>query len=141
MDGQMTIVTGSTQVAHQAQSFTLRGFRGEVDYAHIAAIISGCKDADRIERVDTVDDVRRYYAHLVNCDLNRDMCFVEADGRAVGYSRVSWWEESGGPQVYRSLAFLLPDWRRRGIGSMLLEWLAARLTEKSSVTKAQVRQP
>ena len=129
MNVQIVVESGMDQDNPQVPGFTMRGFQGEGDYAHIAAIIAGCKDADQIERVDTEEDVRRYYAHLVNCDPYRDMRFVEADGRTVGYSRVTWWAEPSGPQIYRSLAFLQPNWRRRGIGRMLLEWGEKRLEE------------
>jgi len=131
MNGQISEPFGKPQSAPQPQvlGFSLRNFQGEGDYAHIAAIIAGCKEADQIERVDTAEDVRRYYSHLVNCDPYRDMYFVQADGQAVGYTRVTWWAEKDGPQIYRSLAFVLPGWRRRGIGSMLLEWGEKRLME------------
>jgi len=129
MNGQIAVETEISQEAPQVSGFVLRGFQGEGDYAHIAAIIIGCKDADQIERVDTEDDIRRYYSHLVNCDPYKDMCFVEAGGQTVGYSRVTWWLEANGSEIYRSVAFLLPAWRRRGIGSALLAWGEQRLTE------------
>ncbi len=129
MNRQIAVETEISQEVSQVAGFALRGYQGEGDYAHIAAIIAGCKDADQIERVDTEDDIRRYYSHLVNCDPYKDMCFVEAGGQVVGYSRVTWWLEPNGPEIYRSLAFLLPDWRRRGIGSALLAWGEQRLTE------------
>jgi len=61
MNKQITVETEIVQGALQVSEFALRGFQGEGDYAHIAAIIAGCKDADQIERVDTEDDIRRYY--------------------------------------------------------------------------------
>jgi mycothiol synthase len=126
---QIAVDTGISERSSHGSSFTLRGFQGDGDYAHIAAIIAGCKDADQIERVDSEEDVRRYYSHLVNCDPYRDMRFVESGGQTLGYSRVTWWAEPEGAQIYRSLAFLLPVWRRRGIGHALLEWGEARLKE------------
>jgi mycothiol synthase len=129
MNGQLKITSAIKQESTRAPGFALRGFQGEGDYTHIAAIIAGCKDADQIERVDTEDDIRRYYSHLVNCDRYKDMRFVDADGQTVGYSRVMWWTESNGSQIYRSLAFLLPVWRRRGIGSLMLNWGEQRLRE------------
>lgn len=129
MNRQIAVETEISQEVSQVAGFALRGYQGEGDYAHIAAIIAGCKDADQIERVDTEDDIRRYYTHLVNCDPYKDMCFVEVGGQVVGYSRATWWLEPNGPEIYRSLAFLLPDWRRRGIGSALLAWGEQRLTE------------
>jgi mycothiol synthase len=129
MNTKIIVETGMSQVSPHLPVFTLRGFQGEGDYAHIAAIIAGCKEVDQIERVDTAEDVRRYYSHLVNCDPYRDMRFVEAGGQAIGYSRVTWWAEPQGSQIYRSLGFLLPAWRRKGIGSVLLDWGEKRLLE------------
>jgi mycothiol synthase len=129
MDKHIAIETAISQGAIQGSGFALRGFQGEGDYAHIAAIIAGCKEVDQIERVDSEDDIRRYYSHLVNCDPSKDMCFIEGSGQTVGYSRVTWWLEPNGPEIYRSLAFLLPAWRRRGIGSALLAWGEQRLKE------------
>jgi ribosomal protein S18 acetylase RimI-like enzyme len=98
-----------------------RRFRGDADYAAMAAVIEGSKHADGIERTDSAEDVARYYQHLVNCDPFRDMLFVESDGRVCGYSRVWWEQQPDGDRLYRHLAFLLPE--RRGVGirqSMLL---------------------
>jgi mycothiol synthase len=131
MNEQLTAVSAIKQDGMAAPEFALRGFQGEEDYAHIAAIITGCKDVDQIERVDSEEDIRRYYAHLVNCDPTRDMRFVDAGGQTVGYSRVMWWAEVGGRQIYRSLAFLSPAWRRRGIGSLLLDWGEKRMGQIS----------
>ena len=139
MNGQVTIKSATHFELQQVPGLTARNFRGDEDYAQIAAIIAGCKDADQIERVDTEEDVRRYYSHLVNCDLYQDMCFVEADGQAVGYSRVTWWAEPEGPQIYRSLAFLLPGWRRRGIGRSLLEWGEERLVQIAAQNPLEAR--
>jgi GNAT superfamily N-acetyltransferase len=129
MSDLRTIGMVTNQQGAIAPQVSLRAFQGESDYAHIAAIIAGCKDVDQIERVDSEEDIRRYYSHLVNCDPYEDMCFVDAGGQTIGYSRVMWWEELHGAQIYRSLAFLLPAWRRRGIGSHLLEWGENRLRE------------
>jgi ribosomal protein S18 acetylase RimI-like enzyme len=128
-NSQVAIETSNFRGSPQVEGFTLRGFQGDGDYSHIAAIIAGCKDADQIERVDSEEDIRRYYSHLVNCNPYQDMRFVEAGGQTIGYSRVMWWAEPQGTQIYRSLAFLLPAWRRRGIGSALLDWGETRLEE------------
>jgi ribosomal protein S18 acetylase RimI-like enzyme len=107
-----------------------RRFRGESDYPKMVAVVGGSKDADQIERVDSVEQVAQLYAHLTNCDPYQDMIFVEIDGEVVGYSRVTWWqEEATGDRIYFSFGFLLPEWRRQGIGRAVLRHNQRRLRE------------
>lgn len=106
-----------------------RRFRGEADYPHILACINGSKGADGIERGDTLEDVANNYAHLNNCDPYQDMVFIEVRGDVVGYSRVWWDKELEGAWIGFSLCFLLPEWRRKGVGVAILRHNEARLKE------------
>lgn len=106
-----------------------RRFRGQTDYPHMVAVITAGAEADHIERVDTVEDVARNYAHLTNSDPYRDMIFAEVDGRVIGYARGWWQDEEDGPLVYQTIGFLAPDWRRKGIGRAMLRWGEERLRE------------
>ena len=54
-----------------------RHFRGAEDYPKMVAVVSASAEADKIERVDSVEDVARTYSHLVNCDPYQDMIFAE----------------------------------------------------------------
>jgi GNAT superfamily N-acetyltransferase len=106
--------------APELTGLAFRGFQGEADYAHILAIIMGSKEADQVERSDTLEDVARNYAHLHNCDPYQDMIFAEVEGKAVGYGR-AWWEINGdGRWLGFHLIFLLPEWRGKGIGEAVL---------------------
>lgn len=106
-----------------------RGFQGEVDYANMHAIIDGSKEADNIERSETVEDIARNYQHLVNCDPYKDMLFAEIDGQAVAYNRVFWEKLDDGDLIYTLFGFLLPEWRRKGIGTSMLLHAEQRLRE------------
>lgn len=101
---------------------SFRGFQGETDYPKMVAIIQGCKEVDQIERVDSVEDVARFYTHLHNCDPFLDMLFAEIQGEVVAYSRVSWRTELEGNQIYQHFGFLLPAWRGKGIGRAMLRF-------------------
>jgi len=106
---------------------TFRSFRGEADYPLMAAVLEGSKDADKVERVDTAEDIARTYAHLTHCDPHTDMLFAELDGRVIGYNRVTWRQEYDGKRVYVHFGFLLPEWRRLGIGTAMMGWSESRL--------------
>lgn len=110
---------------------TFRRFMGEQDYPNMLGVINGSKEADGIERGDTVEDIAHSYAHLVNCDPYEDMLFAEVNNEVVAYNRVFWKQESNGDYVYVLIGFLLPDWRRKGIGTAMLEHAERRLREIS----------
>ncbi|MBN1535867.1 MAG: GNAT family N-acetyltransferase [Anaerolineales bacterium] len=115
--------------APQISGLSFRGFQGESDYPKMVAVITGCKDEDKIERVDTVKDVARTYKYLVNCDPYQDMLFAEIDGEVIGYQRVLWREEVDGNRIYITFGFLLPAWRNKGIGTVMLRHAERRLQE------------
>ncbi|MFH0878801.1 MAG: GNAT family N-acetyltransferase [Lentisphaerota bacterium] len=100
-----------------------RRFRGETDYPHMAALIDACKVADGIERSTTIEDIAITYRHLENSDPQTDMLFAEVDGQAIAYGRIWWDDLADGNRLYHPFGFLHPDWRHKGIGSVL--WMEA----------------
>ena len=108
-----------------------RTFLGEADYPVITAIINACKEVDGADHSTMLEDVRNNYSHLVNSDPYRDMLFAEVEGRAVGYTR-AWWQVDGdGKWIGFSLGYVMPAYRRRGIGRNLLDFAETRLKEIS----------
>lgn len=108
---------------------SFRRFRGPADYPHMLAVIEGCNQADGIERKQTLEELAHYYDHLTNCDPYQDMLMAEIDGRLIGYNRAFWGRETEGNYVYAHIGFLLPAWRRRGIGTYMLRAAQARLRQ------------
>lgn len=104
-----------------------RHFRGAEDYPKMVAVILASAEADKIERVDTVEDIANGYAHLVNCDPFQDMLFAEVNNEVIGYSRGFWRQEENGPRIYSSVGFLAPAWRRKGIGASMFHWIENRM--------------
>ena len=99
-----------------------RRFRGEDDFPAMVRIMTACNEIDRLEYNESVEDVAHVFEHLMNCDPSRDMLFAEIDGEPVAYSRVFWKDEQDGPRLYISLGFVVPAWRRRGLGTAILRW-------------------
>jgi GNAT superfamily N-acetyltransferase len=106
---------------------SFRRFRGLTDYPPMAAAIAVSADADQVERVTTVEDIATSYAHLTNSDPYQDMIFAEINREVIGYSRGWWFEEENGPRLYAFVGFLVPAWRRKGIGREMLRWMESRL--------------
>jgi mycothiol synthase len=105
-----------------------RCFRGESDHGAIAAVLTASQRADHVDRNVTADDIAKAYgSSLVNCDPYTDIIFAEVAGQMVGYVRGWWEQESPTFYLYKHLGVLLPAWRRRGIGRIMLNWMEIHL--------------
>lgn len=113
--------------APAVSDLAFRHFRGAEDYPKMVAVIAASVEADRIERTDSVEDIANAYSHLVNCDPYQDMIFAEINNEVIGYSRGFWRQEENGPYIYSSTGFLVPAWRRKGIGTSMLRWIENRM--------------
>jgi mycothiol synthase len=107
------------------EGLRFRNYEGEEDLPAMLAVIEGSKGADGLERTQTLDDLRRDYAHLTNSNPATDVFLAEVQTtatttRVVGYSRVWWNQVVGGPLVLGHFAFLLPAWRETGIRAALV---------------------
>jgi len=109
--------------APEISGLVFRHFRGAEDYPKMVAVIVASAEADKIERVDTVEDVANSYSHLANSDPYQDMLFAEINNEVIAYSRGFWYQEENGPRIYNTVGFLAPAWRRKGIGATMLTWI------------------
>lgn len=100
-----------------------RRFRGSEDYPGMLAVIQASKLADGVERSDTLEELANNYSHLSHCDPYRDMVMIDHEGKLIGYTRMECNQQSN-PDVMLCwhLAFLHPDWRRKGIGRAILHY-------------------
>lgn len=106
---------------------TFRNFRGDADFPHMLAVIDGSKDADGVERSSTLEEITNNYRHLDNCDPYQDLLIAEVNGQVIAYNRVFWERQLDGERMYTAFGFLLPDWRRKRIGTAMLHWGESRL--------------
>jgi mycothiol synthase len=118
-----------------------RGFMGESDYPNILKIIHGSRELDGLERAETLADIANNYAHLVNSDPYHDMLFAEVSGKTVAYSRVWWAMEGEGNWIGFQLGNVLPEWRRKGIGTRLLHFNEERLCQIARQLKETGQMP
>lgn len=108
---------------------TFRMFRDETDYPDFVRLMNAASKGEGGDRVETVEGLAGFYGNLERCDPKRDLLVAEVEGRPVGYSRVTWDEEAGGPHVYRQVCFVDPKLGGRGIGSAFMAWAEERLRE------------
>jgi mycothiol synthase len=125
IDSSQISVAGAPDIP----GLTFRGFRGEEDYPAMLAVIESSKQADGIERTDSLEDITHNYQHLQNSDPYHDMPFAEVQGEVIGCSRVWWNQTNDGKRIYSGFAFLKPEWRHTGIRRAMLRHNECRLRE------------
>jgi GNAT superfamily N-acetyltransferase len=103
-----------------------RNYEGTADFEKMTNVLKSCH-SEREGNFTTVYENR--FDDLVNCELDKDVLFAEIEGEVIGYSRVTWWNEENGGRIYLSMGFLKPNWRRKGIGSVMLLYNEERLSE------------
>jgi mycothiol synthase len=108
---------------------TFRSFRGDVDLPLMLAMINGSKAEDGIERSSTLEEITNGYHHLEHCDPFQDMLLVEVDEQLIAYNRVFWEKQEDGTALYILFGYLLPAWRRKGIGTAMSGWAENRLRQ------------
>lgn len=107
-----------------------RHFEGEKDFPGMLAVISAAKQADGVERTDTLENITNMYSHLTNCDPYKDVLIAMVGDEMVAYSRLHWYEELVSRAIiYSSFGFIKPAWRRKGIGTCMLHNNQRRLRE------------
>lgn len=116
-------------LAPSIPGLSFRPYRGKTDHPHILSVIEGSKDADGLERTDTLQDIEHRYQNLVNCDPFRDMYFVQVHDQVVGYSRVWWWRNISDDCIYQHQISLLPRWRQDVLLGLMLRRNERRLRQ------------
>jgi len=114
--------------APEISGLRFRHFRGEDDYPQMVAANLASAQADGVETTLTVEFITQAFQNLTNCDPYQDILIAEADGKIIGYSRGSWVDEPEGC-MYQHIGVLVPAWRRKGIGSAILQWMETHLRE------------
>jgi mycothiol synthase len=118
----------SYQDGHQqVEGLRLRLFEGKADYERMAAVVEGSRVVDGLEEIWTAEDLARFYRQAVNVDPYQDVIIAEILGEVVAYGRTRWWQEANNNRIYSTLGFVLPAWRRKGIGRAILYWNETRL--------------
>jgi GNAT superfamily N-acetyltransferase len=107
------------------EHLVLRPFRDEADYTCLGGILTASENADSLPVTVSAAEIAESLGTSPRFDLFRDLVIVEVDGQVVGFGRVRWWEEPA-RRTYGLTGYLLPEWRRKGIGRTLLIWLEER---------------
>lgn len=107
-----------------------RPFGDASDYERLAGLMAACNRHDGIPWLPTVSNLRSEMEHRSSLDPSRDVLLAELDGRTVAMTGVERVVRDGVP-VYEMMGAVLPECRRRGLGSALLDWTLARIRQRA----------
>jgi mycothiol synthase len=109
-----------------AAKLGLQGFDPERDYPRAVELISTVNAHDQSQDwYPTEASLRVDWQPRPAFDPARDTTFVDVDGRFVAGGIVDW-RERAGKIIHSCSIWVLPEYRRRGLGTRILTWLETR---------------
>ncbi len=128
---EMTLLMNELMLADAPaiSGLRFRLFAGESDLQANVDLNNACAQADRQEYVDTLEQARHWWTHLDDKhNPLTDMLVAEIDGvpGMVGKGMVSWMSNDDGEWMAGVHAWIHPDWRGRGLGRAVEDWLEQR---------------
>ncbi len=104
----------------------LRRLQRPGDDAVIVSLVNRANAADGIPHRLSAAQIATWLDHPTNLDPDEDLLIAEIDGSAVAYAEAGWEQDNDGGRNYLTWGQVLPEWRRRGLGTALLRWVEER---------------
>ncbi len=129
----MSDISVAVPGAPPLRGLRFRRGRGRPDDEQVADAFNRSHAADGSDWALTAEDVGHWYEHSPGWDPAVDEVIIEHEGRVAGFAAVRHVPDTDGTQVYSLQCALVPELRRRGIGSALLRFNIARARERAAV--------
>lgn len=109
-------------VAPAIPGLVIRRYEGRTDHPGMARVAPAALAAAGFVETVTAASLDAQYAHLRNCDPDRDIAVAELGGAIEAYCRLAWADRPTGERGVETLCRIDPAVRGRGIGSAFLDW-------------------
>jgi mycothiol synthase len=103
-----------------------RGVQRPSDDAEITRLVNAGMAASDLPHRLSPAQIANWLDHPSNLDLDADLLFAEVNGSVVAYAEGGWEQDNDGGRNYSVWGEVHPDWRRRGLGTVLLRWIEER---------------
>lgn len=118
------------------EGLSFRGLIPESDFPALADLRNRCMEADDVPSRITPDLLANWMSPTDHFDPLRDALLAEVNGRLVADTFGGWEPDNDGGQNFASRGDVDPDWRRRGLGTALLQWTEARQRQVAAAAPA-----
>jgi ribosomal protein S18 acetylase RimI-like enzyme len=116
--------------SQQIPGLVVRPYAGPADHADIVRLQNAEYEADGVRGRISLPEVDAWLRHpSEQFDPARDLWIAELDGRPVAFAWSDWVDTTDGLREYRSRGMVGPEYRRRGIGTLLFAEAVRRLEE------------
>jgi ribosomal protein S18 acetylase RimI-like enzyme len=115
------------QQAPELPNLRFRRYRGEIDLPSIVEVFNACKSFDGLEQSITLEDVKRYLNQHIPDEQTERITICEIDGEMIAFSFIYWEVKASGDWVYNLSGYLVPEWRGKGIGKVMLRYCEEQL--------------
>ncbi len=111
-----------TDMTDIAVRIRLRPYAGEADIPEMVRVANAAIEADQIQERLSEEQVRIDLRPSEKFDPADDLRLAEVDGTVVGFVKTEFIDTNDGLREYRSWCEVDPAWRRRRVGTTLLEY-------------------
>ncbi len=110
---------------NKPKDLVLRCMRNQDDFAGIARTLQASELADHVTMTISAEEIAVMLQPSSHFDPDNDLVIVQVGGEMIGVGRVYRSEEVS-RRTYKLSGYIIPEWRRKGIGKELLDWLEGR---------------
>jgi mycothiol synthase len=108
---------------------TFRRLRLPDDLEPLVELFNVANEADQVENRSDVAGLAAWYDAAAGYDPLRDCLIAQVGDAVAGYGKVHWVDDTDGGRNYASWGAVHPEWRRRGLGRVILRANHRRLRE------------
>lgn len=99
---------------------SLRNWRDDRDYDEMRRVMFADKHSQGIEEARSLADFRAHLESLPGMDVHSGIFLLEHDGSVIACKMLRGFAERNGTYCYGHQGYVLPEWKRRGIGLAMI---------------------